>query len=83
MVGKILYKSSIRRDLKQIDSKSTARILGEIRTTLEGNPRAGEGLRGEFRGLFKLRIGDYQVIYTLIDKDVLVLRIRHRSKVYE
>ncbi len=83
MVGRILYKSSVRRDLKNIDSKRTARILGEIRAILGGNPRAGEALRGEFKGLFKLRIGDYRVIYTLVDADVLVLRIRHRSKVYE
>ncbi len=58
-------------------------MLGEIRSILENNQRAGEALRGEFKGLFKLRIGDYRVIYTLIGADVLVLRIRHRSKVYE
>ncbi len=83
MVGKVLYKSSVRRDLKQIDSKNAERILLEIRTTLRGNRHAGEALVGEFRGLFKLRVGDYRVIYALLGEDVLVLRIRHRGKVYE
>lgn len=83
MAGRILYKSSVRRDLKQIDSKNVERIFRELRTTLQSNPSAGEALLGEFKGLFKLRVGDYRVIYALVGEDVLVLRIRHRSKVYE
>ena len=82
MAGKVLYKSSVRHDLKQLDPKNVERILREIRTVIAVNPRRGEALHGEFAGLFKLRVGDYRVIYTLVDEDVLVLRIRHRSKVY-
>jgi mRNA-degrading endonuclease RelE of RelBE toxin-antitoxin system len=43
---------------------------------------AGEPLGGEFKGLYKLRIGEYRVIYAKINETLLVLRIRHRSKVY-
>jgi mRNA-degrading endonuclease RelE of RelBE toxin-antitoxin system len=32
--------------------------------------------------LFKIRLGDHRVFYTIIDGDVLVLRVGHRSKVY-
>ncbi len=83
MAGRILYKSSVRRDLKQIDPKNVTRILGEIRMILGRNPRAGEPLAGQFKGLFKLRIGEYRIIYTIIERDVLILRIRHRGKAYE
>jgi mRNA interferase RelE/StbE len=82
MVGKILYKSSVRHDLKQIDPKNVERVLREIRTVLGENPRSGEPLHGEFEGLYKLRVGDYRVVYALIREDVLVLRIGHRRKVY-
>jgi mRNA interferase RelE/StbE len=82
LAGRILYKSSVSRDLKKIDRRSTERNLREIRTTLVDNPRAGEALFGEFKGLFTLRIGEYRVIYTLVETDVLVLRIGHRSRVY-
>ncbi|MDA4116318.1 MAG: type II toxin-antitoxin system RelE/ParE family toxin [Thaumarchaeota archaeon] len=82
MTGKILYKSSVSRDLKHIDSKSKEMILGQIKSALADNPRSGEPLHREFQGLFKIRVGDYRVIYTAIGVDVLVLRIRHRSKVY-
>lgn len=83
MTSNIFYKSSVRHDLRKIDPKNLKRILREIRTLLGNNPLAGEPLHGEFKGLYKLRIGDYRVIYALIAEGVLVLRIRSRSKAYE
>jgi len=82
LAGRILYKSSVRHDLKRIDPKKIKRVLREITIVLGGNPRSGEALHGEFEGLYKLRVGDYRVIYALIEEGVLILRIRHRSKAY-
>jgi mRNA interferase RelE/StbE len=82
LTGKILYKSSVGRDLKHIDPKSKEKLLTQIRSVLADGPRGGEPLRGEFQGLLKIRVGDYRVIYTFIGDDVLILRVRHRSKVY-
>jgi mRNA interferase RelE/StbE len=82
LTGKILYKSSVGRDLKHIDAKSKEKILGQIRAGLANDPQSGEPLHGEFHGLLKIRIGEYRVIYAVIGEDVLILRIRHRSKVY-
>ncbi|MDA4127867.1 MAG: type II toxin-antitoxin system RelE/ParE family toxin [Thaumarchaeota archaeon] len=81
MAGKILYKSSVRHDLKKINPKDAERILREITEKIGDNPSAGETLSGEFKGLFKVRIGDYRVIYTVVAGAILVLRIGHRSKV--
>ena len=81
--GRILYKSSVSHDLKKLDPKDAERILRDIRKELGENPRAGEALAEEFKGLFKIRFGDYRVIYAVVDGDVLVLRIGHRSKIYQ
>ncbi|MBU0952144.1 MAG: type II toxin-antitoxin system RelE/ParE family toxin [Elusimicrobia bacterium] len=40
-------------------------------------------VKGAYKGLFSLRIGDYRVIYTIAQKSVLVLRISHRKDVYD
>ncbi len=40
------------------------------------------GLSGPFRGLFKLRLGDYYVIYSKTQEVAIILRTRHRSKAY-
>jgi mRNA interferase RelE/StbE len=82
LTGKTLYKSSVGRDLKHIGSKDKGRLLSQIREILAENPRSGDSLHGEFAGLFKMRIGDYRIIYAMLGEDVVILRIRHRSKVY-
>jgi mRNA interferase RelE/StbE len=82
LAGKILYKFSVRHDLRQIHPRDVKRILHELRTVLGDNPRTGEALHGEFEGLYKLRVGDYRVVYAVMEEGVLVLRIRHRSKAY-
>ncbi len=82
MTGRVVYKSSVARDLKKLDPKDKQRILQQIEEILGGDPKRGEPLHGEFDGLFKLRVGDYRVVYAPAGQDVLVLRIRHRSKAY-
>ena len=82
MTGEVRYKSSVARDLKQIEPADKQRILGQVKDVLTANPHGGEPLRGELEGLYKLRVSDYRVIYALVGEDILVLRIRHRSGAY-
>lgn len=81
-MAEIRYKSSVTRDLKQIPPADKQRILDQTKEVLAANPRSGEPLRGEFGGLYKLRVGDYRIVYALVGEDVLVLRIRRRSNAY-
>lgn len=83
MTGRILYKSSVSRDLRKIAPKDVERVLKQIRMVLGDDPRSGESLHGDFEGLLKLRVGEYRVVYALSGNDVVVLRIRHRSKAYD
>ena len=82
MASKVSYKSSVEHDLKKLDKPIASRLLTKLERTLSANPDAGEPLGGEFRGLFKYRIGDYQVIYAKVPEGILVVRIRHRRESY-
>jgi len=73
---KIEYKSSVFRELKHLDK----RIAREIRESLSLDPSCGEPLTGQFKGM---RVGDYRIIYSKTKDGVLILRIGHRSIVYE
>ena len=43
-----------------------------------------EALKGaQFKGLFKLRVGDWRLIYKLTDVEALFVTLGHRSEVYE
>ncbi|HEV2282993.1 MAG TPA: type II toxin-antitoxin system prevent-host-death family antitoxin [bacterium] len=47
------------------------------------DPTAGDPLRGEWRGYWKLRAGDYRVIYSIAGADVLEVQyVRDRRKAY-
>ena len=82
MVYNILYKKSVERDLKKLGKSDAQRILDQLEAELSKKPDAYPVLKGEFAGLRKYRVGDYRIIYALIDKEVVVLRIGHRKDVY-
>lgn len=85
MVYKVLYKSSVEKDLKLIDKAILKKILNKIEKVLAKNPRElGKQLKGQYKGLWRYRIGDYRIIYKISEKEILilVLRIGHRKDVY-
>lgn len=82
MTYKIGFKKSVGRDLKKIDREQAERILDKIEKTLLDTPEEHPQLTGKFAGLRKFRVGDYRVIFTILDETVLVLRISHRKSSY-
>ena len=80
---KLSYKSSVAKDLKRIHKNEINRILNGIEEKVIKNPFLGKPLKGDFRGCYRYRFGDYRVIYTIIDKEVLILRIGNRKEVYK
>ena len=82
MAFKILYKKSVYRDLKKLDKSAARRMMHHIEKDLSKDPKANPALKGEFAGLRNFRVGDYRVIYTILDDDVVFLRVDHRKSVY-
>ncbi len=82
MAYNIVYKKSIQRDLKNLPKAEVHRILNQIEKELSENANTYPVLKGRFTGLRKYRIGDYRVIYTILEDEVLILRISHRKDVY-
>jgi len=79
---KIAFKKSVSRDLKKIDKDQTARILNKIVEELPEKAETFPVLSGKFSGLRKFRVGDYRVIYSIIEDTALILRISHRREAY-
>ncbi|MGD8230205.1 MAG: type II toxin-antitoxin system RelE/ParE family toxin [Desulfobacteraceae bacterium] len=82
MSFKIAFKKSVSRDLRKIDKDQAERILRKIEEELPDKADSFPALTGKFAGLRKFRVGDYRVIYTLIQDTVLILRISHRRESY-
>jgi mRNA interferase RelE/StbE len=78
----ITFKKSVERDLKRISKKNAKRILNKIDAELVKNPERFPALSGPFAGMRKFRVGDYRVIFVIMDQDVLILRVQDRKDVY-
>lgn len=74
-------------DLPSLDRAARGRILKAVREKLTSNPEAyGERLRAELHGYWKLRVGEYRVIYevrrSLVTVLVLKIGFRRDDEVY-
>ena len=47
------------------------------------NVSGAKPLRREWKGYFRIRMGDWRVIFKVVKPDLIVVRIAHRSTVYE
>lgn len=79
----IAFKKSVSRDLKKIDREQVEKILLKIDQELSTEAGKYPELKGSFSGLRKCRIGNYRIIFTIINDTVLILRIQHRKNVYK
>lgn len=81
----VVYRESIRKDLKLIDKKHQKLIRKTIEEKLMIDPvKFGKLLRRTLKGLKKLRVGDYRIIYSVSKKIVTVevIKVGHRREVY-
>ena len=70
--------------LPLIDAKIQKRIKTAIEMRLLIAPHQyGEPLRKTLKGYWKLRVGDYRVVFKIMDQEIYILGIIHRKKVYE
>lgn len=82
MSYKIAFKKSVSRDLKKIEKDQAERILAKIEEQLPDKADNFPSLTGKFAGLRRFRVGDYRVIYAIIEDTALILRISHRRESY-
>jgi len=71
-------------DLPLLDAKTQKRIKSAIETRLMTAPHQyGEPLRKTLKGYWKLRVGDYRIVFKIMDQVIYILGIIHRKKAYE
>ncbi len=78
MAYKLRFKRSVAGDIKQLERRDQERIMAKIEEELVARPEKHTGLKGEYAGLRRLRVGKFRVIYAILDDEVLVLRVGHR-----
>ena len=76
-------KASAAKELERVPRSHRLRIVAAI-DRLADYPLAGSALKGDLRGLRRLRIGDYRILYEVRNTDLVVLavHIAHRRDAY-
>jgi mRNA interferase RelE/StbE len=73
------------RELERLDKNIATRIVERIDWLSENFPSIKPtALKGELSGLFKLREGDYRIIYQILHKErtLVIHAIGHRREIY-
>ena len=80
------FRPKAAQDFESLDAATADRILKKLRWLAENfDSTKPESLVGPWAGLFKLRVGDYRVIYQANrEKQILTVRlIGHRREIYK
>ncbi len=82
----IEYAASAAKEIFALDGSIKKIIKKAIEDKLVTNPlKFGLPLRRNLLGLFKLRVGNYRIIYQVKKSEivVLIIAVGHRKQVYE
>lgn len=80
---KLEWTEDAIEDLQKLDRFITQRILKKITWfSKHFDNIIPEPLSGDFIGTYKLRIGDWRVVYTIEQDAIVIQAIGHRREVY-
>jgi mRNA interferase RelE/StbE len=78
---KVQFKPRAIKDIESLTSKFQSRIIKKIE-------EMSDNLKGDVKHLtnstpeFRLRVGDYRVLFEIEEEAIIIYRIRHRREAY-
>ena len=86
MTYTIEMSTSAAKAVDKLEKANRLRIVGAIELlSVDPRPPGAKMLRGGEQGRWRVRVGDYRIVYAIEDDRllVLVLRVAHRREVYD
>ena len=80
---RVILSRSARKQMERFSGEIETRVLARL-SELEANPRPSGCKKLKNRDAWRIRVGDYRVIYEIHDKvlQVIVVTVGHRREVY-
>ena len=82
----VSFKETARKEFYSLPKKILSRVASSIDNLSENpRPQGVKKLKGQTESLWRIRIGDYRVIYAIDDKIriINIRRVGHRRDIYE
>ncbi|WP_311481411.1 type II toxin-antitoxin system RelE/ParE family toxin [uncultured Anaerococcus sp.] len=88
MTYRLVVSENVRKKIKKMDKHLGLMLAKDMKAKLdclEDPRRFGKALQGEFKGLWRYRIGAYRVICQIRDDELIVLAIDlgHKKDIYK
>lgn len=88
MTYRLVVSENVRKKIKKMDKHLGLMLAKDIKAKLDmiDDPRRfGKALKGDYKGLWRYRIGAYRVICEIRDDELIVLAIDvgHRKNIYD
>lgn len=79
----IRIKGSAAKELAHVSLKDRVRIIHAI-DHLREHPLSGSSLKGEYRGIRRIRVGNYRILYEVGFEEliILIIRVATRGEIY-
>jgi mRNA interferase RelE/StbE len=80
---RVILSKSVQKELERLPDNIASRILMRL-AGLETNPRPADVKKLKGRDAWRIRVGDYRVIYEIHDRilQIIVVNVGHRREVY-
>ena len=84
MAYKLIYHADVKKsDLAKIDYKNKTMIKRAIEERLATQPEIyGKPLQRSLKGYWKLRVGNYRVVFKISKCNIFILGIMDRKNIY-
>jgi mRNA interferase RelE/StbE len=81
---KLVYHAEVEKvDLPRIDEKNKSMIKRAIEERLATQPELyGKPLQRTLKGYWKLRVGEYRIVFKVLENELRIYGIIHRKRVY-
>ena len=81
----LIYHPDVKKvDLPKIDAKNKSMIKRAIEERLARSPEIyGKPLKRSLKGYWKLRVGDYRIVFKIAGNEIRILAIIDRKAVYQ
>lgn len=80
---RIVLTQRALKDLENIDKEMQSRIAAKLKEYDEDPLKHARKLIHPSIGTYRLRIGDYRVIFDINHENIVILRIGHRKCIYK
>jgi mRNA interferase RelE/StbE len=84
MPVRVVLLANAQQDIDALPTTVKARVLEIVERLAKWPDVSGaKPMRGDLKGHFRIRTGDWRVLFRVVSPDVIIVRVAHRRDVYD